>query len=1747
MGKRSVGLSKILSLILTAAMVATCMPAPVYALEMDADEVFNLLDDTVLEESVACDEVSIDEAEQIVCGSESEAYDSESISYGGEPIAYEGEPIAYEEDDDIEISYPDISADRYTADKAGDGYMNSGQAGVAKKTMKELAESMPVWGTGYSLYSREPVTSGSGYKTAVLTTNAYDYVKKYINYYRGAAGLGSISFTDELNDSAAWGALTLAMNDVFTHYPDKPADMSEADYNKGYAATTSSNLSYSGGYPESSVLTVAIDGQMKDDSGSNLTCLGHRRWLLRPGTANMGVGTASIPGSYGKKYYTDIRVFGEGVGSTSASDYDFISWPSSGNNLSDTFATNTPWSITLNPAKYSAPAQSSVVVKLESKKSGKSWTFNSSTSSTETSGTDFYTVDTGGYGVANCIIFRPGVVGQSEYSGEYTVSVSGLKDKAGNAASLSYKVVFDTYENAMNGSGGGSEDTVSTPTASAEGAVASGTEITITCETAGAEIYYTTDGSTPAVESGVPTGTTKKYTAPIKIEAAVTIKAIAIKAGKESDVMTKSYTIATGHTIGNVVWDIDDQGKLTVTGTGEFKAKSGDPAPWYNDRLSIKSAVVTLSGTKDFSHMFEDCTNLTRINMNGTDFSSAEDMSYMFCNSGAFWNYYYDPENPDESNKTSKVKNMSHMYEGVYVSDWDEAHLSFDTSGATDMSYMFANVKGFTLMFNNSDTSKVTNMSNMFAGVDVQAVYLELDTRSVTDMSSMFEDAKPTLYWTSGTWDTSKVTNMSRMFANSGAYNIEYDSGTPWGIPYTKFNTSNVENMSGMFEGCAASTLDLSNFNMSKVSNASDMFKDCDKLVHLYTPRNVKQTVELPTVFVEEGKETETEYSSLPKNQSSGKKLVNIAQVNFTVKEVNISPKTAAITLSGNSLNEKVVLTALVKPEMAKNKAVTWSASPAGSVVFSNENDNPVTVTALDEGKVTITVTTDDGNKTDAAILTIDRARVEAPVFTPAGGRYLQSQNVTLATETEGAKIYYTIDGSTPSKMSMLYSAPIRVGEGDVTIKAIAVKDGMKDSDFVSASYKIGVFWGDIDDPALRSMFGNDPSRIPGDIWYTVAGTDNFYTESGTVTFNNANRKIYTGSPITFNGDISVYYKNIRLWENRDYTVSYANNTIAASAESQKAPTFTVKAKGSYSGNAVFKFDINKAQINTASITSDKTVPIDAGKALNSVKPDVTLGSKKLSLGKDYTVTYHLLAGGSPGEAINPATKAAAGTSYAAVISATETGCFSGTMNDHIVIKTIDPKDKGTVPVSKLTVKIPNQKWTGNVIDVAGLFSATAPATAPVATVANGRDALTCGTDYTVECGECKDAGEYLVTIRGTEGKAGSQKCYIGIKKVKFKVEGTSANKVKVACLNTSPEYKGRPLTLSDLYVVDKTGYTGVTLYKTEGKTNTALNAGDDYTVEMSNTGALGRFDLIFKLRGGYTGEIKKTINVKAYDFGKDNAKILQITPENAVYNKAGARPGTVVKFGDKQLREGVDYTLAYKNNTMIATDLNAKKVPIVEISGIGNFKGKASAKFRISKAPVSQIKLSLTDKEYKQNQSKGYYRITPKLVDNGKNISNKKDIKDIGNNPYKFCYADSGKEISSDAKNVDLNRPIMVKVYIEAADDSPYYGKATITGTYRLIEKSKNIGSATITVLNDEVFTFSGDEDAVMPKASDFKVVMKRPDRSVITLTAGNEYKLVSVTGTRTSKEMIFEFEGCGSYGGRKTLKVKTNNRKMQ
>ena len=314
----------------------------------------------------------------------------------------------------------------------------SGRKSLAKPTMEALRQRYASIPAISETYAVTPVTTGTDYRPGVLSSSAYANALGWINYFRTSAGVDEVAFTDELNLSASYGALCLAMlKKGLNHYPNKPDDMSQEDYDRAYFATGHSNLAMTwngvGG---------VIGLYMGDEDVSNIDRVGHRRWILYSSTTTMGIGAATA----GSWCYSALRVLGDGVTTRKVDDFDFVSWPASGNNLTDTFDVNEPWSVSLNGDVFEDPELSEVRVVLTRKSDGRTWTFDSGTETGVVDGEhDYFNVEDGGYGDGTCIIFRPAFSELPAYDGEYAVEITGLTDVQGRPAVIRYSVSFAPY------------------------------------------------------------------------------------------------------------------------------------------------------------------------------------------------------------------------------------------------------------------------------------------------------------------------------------------------------------------------------------------------------------------------------------------------------------------------------------------------------------------------------------------------------------------------------------------------------------------------------------------------------------------------------------------------------------------------------------------------------------------------------------------------------------------------------------------------------------------------------------------------------------------------------------------------------------------------------------------------------------------------------------------------------------------------------------------------------------------------------------------------------------------------------------------------------------------------------------------------------------------------------------------------------------------------------------------------------
>ena len=162
-----------------------------------------------------------------------------------------------------------------------------------------------------------------------------------------------------------------------------------------------------------------------------------------------------------------------------------------------------------------------------------------------------------------------------------------------------------------------------------------------------------------------------------------------------------------------------------------------------------------------------------------------------------------------------------------------------DTSGATNMKYMFSNCSTLTTI-PLIDTSKATNMYYMFYGCSTLTTIPLLDTHNVENMSYMFQQCSnltsiPQL-------DTSSCTNMSYMFQQcsnlTSISQLDTSSCTDMSYMFCKcikltsipqLDTSKVTNMYCMFEECGSLT-SIPQLDTSKATNMSYMFGNCNYL-----------------------------------------------------------------------------------------------------------------------------------------------------------------------------------------------------------------------------------------------------------------------------------------------------------------------------------------------------------------------------------------------------------------------------------------------------------------------------------------------------------------------------------------------------------------------------------------------------------------------------------------------------------------------------------------------------------------------------------------------------------------------------------------------------------------------------------------------------------------------------------------------------------------------------------------------------
>ena len=231
-----------------------------------------------------------------------------------------------------------------------------------------------------------------------------------------------------------------------------------------------------------------------------------------------------------------------------------------------------------------------------------------------------------------------------------------------------------------------------------------------------------------------------------------------------------------------------------------------------------------------------------------------------------------------------------------------------------------------------------------------------------------------------------------------------------------------------------------------------------------------------------------------------------------TIGAVDFAPEAIAPTFSPSAGDYTTALTVNME-----------TTTPSATIYYTTDGSAPTYpmsgTTKLYNGQITVAATETvqaiaiatgyvQSNVASAAFGVGPMAAI--PSLTPVGGTYTAVQTVTISDSTQGAAIYYTIDGTTPTTVSPVYSGPITVSVNE-SVQAIATAPGYSNSNVGFAGYVINI-------PQTAT-----PTFTPAAGSYTATQTVTLGDATpGALIYYTTNGSTPTAASTLYNGPITV-------------------------------------------------------------------------------------------------------------------------------------------------------------------------------------------------------------------------------------------------------------------------------------------------------------------------------------------------------------------------------------------------------------------------------------------------------------------------------------------------------------------------------------------------------------------------------------------------------------------------------------------------
>jgi predicted Zn finger-like uncharacterized protein len=654
--------------------------------------------------------------------------------------------------------------------------------------------------------------------------------------------------------------------------------------------------------------------------------------------------------------------------------------------------------------------------------------------------------------------------------------------------------------------------TVATPAMSPSGGRFDKTQsVSLSCGTSDAAIYFTSDGSDPTEKS-------PKYEKPIDIAESGALKAKAFKEGWEpSDVVTAEFTItrtvatpAMSPSGGR--FDKTQSVSLSCSTSDAaiyFTLDGSDPtekSSKYEKPIDIAESGALRA--KAFKEGWEPSGiaaaefTITRtvatpaMSPSGGRFDKTQSVSLSCGTSDAA--VYYTLDNSDPTEKSSKYEKP------VEIADTSTLkarafHKGWEPSDVVTAEFTITRTVATPAMSPSGGRFDKTQSVSLSCGTSDAAVYYTLDNSDPTEKSSKYE--KPIEIAESGTlkakafkegWEPSDIATAEFEITRSVAEPVISPAGGAFADTQIIDISCSTEDAAIHYTTDGTEPEEKSTWYSGPIEISESVVLKARGFKKGWTPSQVVQseftitrTVAAPVASPSGGQFDQAQTVSLSCDTPEATlyyTLDNSDPTEASLKYAEPIEVAGSTTLKARAFKDEWEPSDIVTADFTISRAAaTPVASPSGgqfdqtqtvslscdtpdaAIYYTLDNSDPTESSLKYAEPIEIAESTtlkarafkDEWEPSDivTADFTISRA-VAAPVASPSGGQFDQTQTVSLSCDTPDAAIYYTLDNSDPTESSLKYTEPIEIAES-TTLKARAFKDEWEPSDIVTADFTI--------------------------------------------------------------------------------------------------------------------------------------------------------------------------------------------------------------------------------------------------------------------------------------------------------------------------------------------------------------------------------------------------------------------------------------------------------------------------------------------------------------------------------------------------------------------------------------------------------------------------------------------------------------------------------------------------------------------